>query len=127
MLAATLVALVVFWSCFASLVFTGCTVTPKVVHGREASFDAGPVVGRQAQNSGLLGHDAEGNGIVTLHAVERYNALIDKFGARFNPPLNHNQGVYFTGTNTALMPPQSLYYFATMNRWLHQEGSAARP
>jgi len=101
-----------------ALLLTGCTVTPKVVHDAQASFD-----GTQ-QNSGILGFDGEGHCVITLHAVERYNALVDKYGKRFTPPLQRNQGLFLTDTNTAVMSFGSVEYFATMNRWAHQEAPA---
>lgn len=85
-----------------------------MVHNSQASFD-----GTQ-QNSGVLGLDGEGDLIITLHAVDRYNALIDKYGKEFTPPLQHNEGLFLTDTNTALMSFGAVQHFVTMNRWAHE-------
>ncbi len=100
---------------FLSALLSGCTVTPQVVKPTQASFDEG------GQNSGLIGHDSYGFPIITMHALDRYNALIDRYGSRFTPPVKQNEGIFLTETNTAVMSWASEYYFATMNRWLKQE------
>lgn len=101
--------------CFACLfIAPGCTVRPKVVRNQQASFDG------NEQNSGLIGHDSAGNGIITAHARERYNAMIDAYGPLFKPPVRQDDGVRQTATNTFLIDGEHLFIFATMNRWRHQ-------
>lgn len=96
------------------LVLTGCTVIPKVVKNSQGSLDG------NAQNSGLIGYDAAGNGILTSHARDRYNGLVKAYGARFSPPLLEDSGLVATSTNTWLMDGQHRFYFETMNRWHKQ-------
>lgn len=101
--------------CFACLfIAPGCTVRPKVVRNSQASFDG------NEQNSGLIGYDSQGNGIITHHARDRYNALIDEYGPLFKPPVNRDGGLVATSTNTYLLDGEHLFIFATMNRWKHQ-------
>ncbi len=96
---------------------TGCapTVTPRVVRSSEASWDA------NEQNSGFLGFDAAGNGILTPHAKGRYDALLGLYGALFVPPLVREAGITRTATNTFLIDAEHLADFATMNRWRMEE------
>lgn len=94
----------------------GCTVAPRPVRNAQASFDG------DQQNSGLIGYDAQGRRIISRHALERYNALIARYGAKFTPPLQPNAELLFlTSTNTAILNAQGAFYFETMNRWAHQE------
>lgn len=99
--------------CCAAAFLSGCTIRPKVVHNNQASFDG------NLQNSGLLGNDSQGNAIITAHARDRYNALVDDYGKFFSPPLNRDDGIMPTATNTFLIDGEHLFFFATMNRWLH--------
>ena len=87
------------------------TVTPRQVKSQVASWDG------TNQNSGFIGFDAAGNGIITPHARDRYNALVDVFGKQFQPPVNRDDGVTATATNTYVIDPQHLDYFMRMNRW----------
>jgi hypothetical protein len=95
------------------ILLTGCapTVTPRVVSSSEASWDA------NQQNSGFLGFDGAGNGILTPHAKARYDALLAAYGALFVPPLAKDRGITPTATNTFLIDAEHLADFATMNRW----------
>ena len=88
-----------------------CTVLPEPPHETTPSFDGG------AQNSGFLGFDAAGRGILTANARARYNALIATYGARYAPPLTLDAGLTPTATNTFLIEPQFLVDFREMNRW----------
>lgn len=103
-------------------VLAGCTTTaiPVVPVDAQASFDG------NAQNSGLIAFDMSGNGILTAHARDRYNALVADYGAAFKPPVKVDDGITATGTNTFLIDAQHLVYFASMNRW-HREGKAPSP
>lgn len=100
--------------CTAGLFLAGCTVRPKVVRSSQASFD-----GNQ-QNSGLIGYDAVNNRIITSHARDRYNSLVDYYGKLFQPPINRDDGIIATSTNTYLLDSQHAFYFETFQRWRHQ-------
>ncbi len=89
----------------------GCTVIPQTVSDNAPSFDGG------VQNSGFIGYDAVGNGILTPNARTRYNLLIEQFGKRYLPPLKIDDGIIPTTTNTFLIAPQYLVDFREMNRW----------
>lgn len=94
-----------------SLGLAACTVTPKRVTDSTPSFDGA------VRNSGFIGFDAAGNGILTPLARERYNLLIAEFGQRYLPPLRPDAGITPTSTNTYLIAPQYLVDFREMNRW----------
>lgn len=93
----------------------GCTVTPVRVVDRAPSFDGG------VRNSGFIGYDSAGNGILTPHARDRYNGLAEKYGKRFIPPTNPNDGITPTPTNTFLIDPEHLVKFGEMNLWRKQD------
>lgn len=103
------------FACLA-LAAAGCvsTITPNVPAARQASWDG------NAQNSGFMGFDASGNGILTPHARDRYNALVDAFGSRMQPAVRRDEGIVATSTNTFLIDAQHLEYFATWQRWLRE-------
>ena len=73
----------------------GCTstVAPKPIKGAVASWDGG------VQNSGLIGKDGPGYFLITEHARERYNGLIERYGRYYVPPLKADQGITATATN----------------------------
>lgn len=98
------------------ILLCGCagTITPRIVQSSQASWD-----GNQ-QNSGLIGFDAVGNGILTLRAELRYQALVSDYGYRFKPPIQSADGLILTTTNTWLIDAEHLEKFATMNRWRKQ-------
>lgn len=98
----------------------GCasTVTPRVVRDSVASWDG------TNQNSGFIGYLPDGSGLLTSQAFHRYQGLVHDFGGRFLPPIVYStDGVTPTGTNTFIIDPQHLEYFATMNRWRKQAGT----
>lgn len=95
----------------ACFLLPGCTVRPKVVQNYQPSFDG------NLQNSGLIEHDKAGNAVITAHARDRYNALMDEYGKLFLPPVNRDDGITPTGTNTFLLDGQHEFIFATANRW----------
>lgn len=92
-------------------IIVGCTVTPKIVTDTTPSFDG------TNQNSGFIAFDPNGYGIITPHARDRYNGLIEIYGKKFNPPLTFDAGIIKTCTNTFLIDPQHDVYARTMNRW----------
>ena len=85
-----------FWlMAFLSFLGSGCgtfrTVRPPALQGGAASFDGGQ------QNSGLVGWHTNASGetfvIITPHMRERYNAMIEIYGARFVPPIKQDAGI----------------------------------
>jgi hypothetical protein len=96
------------------LTIIGCTTAPKLVKNKQASFDEG------GQNSGVLGVNNDSVLVVTYNLRDRYNSLIDYYGKKFAPPVELNDGLTPTGTNTFLMTPQAFEHFTTMLRWRKQ-------
>lgn len=97
---------------FIALLLVGCTITPRIVRSPVASFDQG------AQNSGFLGFARDGSGILTAHARDRYNALIQKHGSRFLVPIKPDEGLTVgPQPGTWLIDQQHLVKFQIMNRW----------
>ena len=97
-----------------ALIATGCatTIVPRPVVDQQASFD-----GNEA-NSGFLRFNADGSGVITSRARERYNALIARYGDRFTVPLKPDAGLKpIPGTGTWEIAAEYLVKFATMNRW----------
>lgn len=114
------IALAYFWligfTCLwvAVLVaFGGCapTIAPKAAH------DSAPTYDGTQRNSGFLGFDSHGNGIITPRAFQRYQGLLSEYRAAFTPALGTNDWPIATATNTYVITPQELTYFATMSRW----------
>lgn len=102
-----------------SILFGGCTtVTPRLVTSPTASWDG------TNQNSGFIGWSST-SGIITPHARDRYNSLIDIYGKRFAPPLSFDYGIKPTTTNTFIISPEALTDFIQMNRW--RKFDAGRP
>lgn len=104
-------------ACMVGGCFTGCAGTshPHAVQSSVASFD------ENAQNSGFLGFDKDGSGIITAHAHARYVALIADYGYKFKPPLNVGlDGTTLTATNTFTIDRGHLAQFMTMQRWKKQ-------
>lgn len=111
-------------------ILTGCagTVTPKTVQSSQASWDAGQ------QTSGILnGETVNGKkGFhVTVHFRDRYNALIDTYGSKFQPPLTHDAGITHdeVGPNNVdgkdwpsdyHIDAEHMADFLKMNRWKKQ-------
>ncbi len=98
---------------FWLLLTCGCasTVAPEPVRETVASWDG------TNQNSGFIGYLVDGRGLITESACRRYNGLIAVYGARFIPPLQADDGIRATGTNTFIIDQQHLQYFMTMQRW----------
>ncbi len=102
------------------LVLAACTVTPRNVKDAQPSFDGGQL------NSGFLGftnvyvNNVPGEyGVLSSHAVDRYNALIANYGEKFIPPLKSGDGIFRTAVLSDIwfIDKQHLVYFETMNRW----------
>jgi hypothetical protein len=100
-----------------SLALIGCTstVAPKLAESAQASFDQG------SQNSGILSENEDHSLVVTPHFRDRFNGLVDLYGAAFHPPLVHDAGLAPTGTNnTFVITAETFEHFAAMNRWRKQ-------
>jgi hypothetical protein len=101
------------------LLLAACTVTPSRLKDSSASFDRGVL------NSGLIGftnHNDVRVAIITPHALERYNGLIERYGKKFIPPLNKSRGVCTNCIDgLILMQKQDLVNFQTMNRWRKED------
>ncbi len=114
---AVLLAIVLFYV-LIGVALSGCTntVTPRTVTSSQASFDG------NSQNSGLIGFDDQGNGILTIHAYQRYYELASSYGYKFSPKLDvyRDDDLQKTATNTYLIDAAHLEKFATMNRWKKQ-------
>jgi len=114
------------------LLLPGCsTVAPKPVKPAQASFDAVPDAKGNNQNSGVLGftnHEV----IITATARARYNALSEKWGAKFVPPvIPPDAGLTPFGnlkveTNLWLMDKDHLDKWATMTLWQAQPSATLR-
>lgn len=102
------------FACLALVVAVGCTVIPKRLESRAASFDGGQ------QNSGLVAQLADRSAIITTHARDRYNGLIEIYGRKFSPPLQRDAGVTAYTNGTWCIDAEHLVKFATMNRWRKQ-------
>lgn len=105
---------------FSFLMLSGCTstVVPPAIVDVQPSWD-----GNQ-QNSGLLGFDADGFGLITEHARDRYNALSEIYGGHYSPPNLSGAGLSDSGTNGVIrIDKEHLVRFATMQRW-KKEGRA---
>ncbi len=95
----------------AILLISGCTVVPKAAVDKVPSFDG------NEQNSGFIGYAPDGQGILTFHKFQEYNGLISNYGDKFTPPIQTNDGITPTGTNTFLIDKEHLVDFGMMNRW----------
>lgn len=94
----------------------GCgTVTPVKVRDTVASYDGND------RNSGLLKLLKGGGSVMTPHAIERYNGLIERYGKLWTPKLAKNYGVTQCPCENFIMSDEALIKFATMNRW-NKEG-----
>jgi hypothetical protein len=94
------------------IVATGCTTTvvPVKVQPTTASMD-----GNEA-NSGFIAFTKSGAGLITPHARDRYNALVEKYGNRFLPVLQKDSGIRPAG-DVYEIDGEHLAKFSVMNRW----------
>lgn len=99
--------------CLQLSLFQGCTttITPDPVVSSQPSFDNGE------QNSGFLKFNEDGSGVITPHARDRYNALINIYGTSFLIPITKDAGLIRQEDGTYIIIAESLVKFATMNRW----------
>jgi hypothetical protein len=100
--------------CLLGLCLAGCnsTIVPQAIEPKQASFDGNDL------NSGIIGQDPAGRGyIITAHARERYNLLVDAYGRDFTPPLARDAGISALADGTALIDREHLVKFLEMARW----------
>lgn len=95
------------------MVCTGCfsTITPSAVKPAGASYDNGE------RNSGFIGYTTNNGvayGIITPHARDRYNTLINVYGKRISLPIKTDYGITSYTTNY-LITLEGLSDFALMN------------
>lgn len=90
-----------------------CTIIPRTVRSREASFDG------TNQNSGFVGWTADGKGVLTARARARYNELVRLYGERFLPAIGSDYGIerHQTAPEQWTITPEALVKFQTMTRW----------
>lgn len=105
----------IFLLFIAVFLIGGCvhTVTPVHVVSTGASFDNGE------RNSGFLGWTTNNSvtyAIISEHAKDRYNALIEIYGGRIIPPIKKDYGVTDNKTN-CFITLEALSNFSKMNRW----------
>lgn len=111
-----LLSIAIVLTCFsiltllAILMFSGCTVAPKILPpAASASYDGND------KNSGFIAFNADGSATITAHARDRYNSLIEKYAKNFNPPLQKDDGVRRIG-DSWVIDKEHLKDFALMNR-----------
>lgn len=111
--------------------FTGCgTITPDPVKDKAASYDSSTPEGYAKQNSGFLGftlgEDGQSEGaLLTQHAVDRYNFLINDYKVQFKEQtgidINRGDGLSPTLTTSNLpiykIDLEHLQYFLKLSRW----------
>ncbi len=112
---------VLFLLCALSVLLLsfGCTVTPKRAVAQSISFDG------TNQNSGFIGWDQDGYGMITRHARDRYVSLVLLYGDRFAPPLLGQPGVspyhFDPPEGYWRITPEALVNFQIMNAWRKQD------
>ena len=96
----------------SSLLLAACsTVIPPGLTDTQASFDG------NVQNSGFIGFESNGSGILTPRAYARYNLLAGQYGKQFIPPVKPGDGCLAYTNGTWLIDRQHLAQFQTMNQW----------
>lgn len=96
-------------SLLACLLLSACTITPHTVRPGTVSFSEGQ------QNSSIVSFDATG-AILDAHGRDRYNALIDAYGASFALALKPDEGLTPQGARWHI-DDEHLSKFAQMNLW----------
>lgn len=106
------IALFILAGLLMSFTACGCTttITPPKIHDTQASWD-----GNQ-QNSGFIQFNEDGSALITPHARDRYNGLIDLYGGFYKPRLKHDDGLEAAG-DVWKIDAEHLVKFGTMNRW----------
>jgi hypothetical protein len=115
-----------------ALLLTSCTVVPDHVQHQVASYDSTTPPGIDQQNSGLLGWIVNQDGstwgtIITSDARNRYNLLIEDYGAQYTAEnalvLTKDAGVTATvwqDTTNVVYKIDAQHYaaFLLMDHWL---------
>ena len=113
------------------LLLPGCTTAPHTNRAAQGSFDAVPDATGNYQNSGVLGFTNH-QVIITATARARYNALCERWGKKFLPPVVVDAGLTpWTNslgmTNLWLMDKDHLDKWATMTTWQAQPATTLAP
>lgn len=103
----------------------GCTIVPTIINDKSPSFDSSTPKQYSDKNSGFIGFDDNGDGILTLNAVNKYNNLIEIYGPTYKKErgisLNKNDGISdfvdIYGNNLFKIQKQYLSYFIELNQW----------
>jgi hypothetical protein len=99
--------------CFS---LSSCITPPDAPVVKPPIVDATPSWDGNEQNSGVLGYiDGEGWNI-TQNAANRYNALIEKYGATFLPPLERGQGLKILEDGRIILSNEHMVKFIMMNK-----------
>ncbi len=97
-----------------ALLLSACTIVPKPVTATHASIG---LSGKA--DSGIIEFPHNGApGTIDQHAMDRYNALIDRYGddPEFQPALVHNEGVTVDEHGLHL-DAEGFRRFALLNGW----------
>jgi len=111
----------------AVILFSGCNTIDKAVGppqvrnnvSREASWDG------DKQNSGILSTYPEGSTgkgvkgfLVTPYFHKRYEALVNEYGKRLEPPVEVGDGIRkLDDSANSVITPQAMVWFLDMNQW----------
>lgn len=102
-----------------ALLCAGClsTIVPPHAVSEGPSYDGGD------RNSGFVGWCTNMTvyGVITSHARDRYNILINIYKNKFIPPLSFDSGIVPYTNNTYLINKEGLSNFMLMNQW-HKDG-----
>lgn len=93
--------------------FTSCgTVIQKPVDSQSPSFSG------NSQDSGIKKVDPHGNGfVVDQNFIDTYNAMVGKYGLKFNPPLKENVGISDCEEGKVI-DAQHMVCYLRMARWV---------
>jgi hypothetical protein len=98
------------------------TVTPQRVEPGQASYDDG------SQNSGVLSAVVDADGVttgwvVTARARDRYNALVERYGASmWSPPIGRDYGVKPRSDGSFLLTNEAMAKFVAMSEKSRMSG-----
>ena len=93
----------------ASVLFAGCTITPRVNVPTQPSWDGG------RQDSGFISQLPDHSFVVSTNVVARFDALAAVWGSKCVPPITQSFGCIRTATNTFIMSPSAASDFLYMN------------
>ncbi len=79
-----------------------------------------PSFDKDEQNSGILDFINEEGWLITDRALARYNGLIKKFGATFDPPIleNYEVTIKYNPNKAIYLSQEGMVKFAIMNQKL---------